>query len=273
MKKLKKFLLTHRLNLVLSEIDVQSKENKSLVTQNFSYIEEDGETKLLKELLIFLQKNALVSFDLILACFRVQDFKVILKHFEILLVNGLISESNLMLVLGKEEYLLDNPHHSGIIEKISGMISLVGIKDHDSLSKIWEHGNPQSLLYALELFSENDDIQLETVFKIAECLESDELTILVNQIYDAENFDINVIKEIVLQDVLINEKRERLSEYFKSLFNKDETIEAQITTPYLASAPSIQHMIYDRNALTFFTPEVTRGLAGAEEEVHSLRKR
>lgn len=178
-----------------------------------------------------------------------------------------------MLVLSKEEYLLDNPHHSGIIEKISEMISLVGIKDHDSLSKIWEHGNPQSLLYALELFSENDDVQLETVFKIAECLESDALISLVNQIYDVENFDINVIKEIAIEDVLINEKRERLSDYCKSLCNKDETIEAQITTAYLESAPPVQHMIYDCNAPTFFTPEVTRGLPGAEKEVLSLGKR
>ncbi len=273
MNKLKKFLLTHRLNLVLSEIDVQSKENKRLVTENFSFIEEDGETKLLKKLLIFLQKNELVSFELILACFRVQDFKVILKHFEILLVNDLISHSNLMLVLSKEKYLLDNPDHSGIIEKISEIISLVGIKDHDSLSKIWEHGNPQSLLYALELFYENNDIQLETVFKLAECLESDSLVSLANQSYDKENFDFNVIKEIALENILINEKRERLSDYFKSLFNKDETIEAQITTPYLDSVPPVQHMIYDCNAPTFFTPEVTRGLPAAEKEVLSLGKR
>ena len=205
------FLLTHGLNLVLSEINIQSKKNKKLVAQNFSFIEEDGDTELLKGLLIFLQKNELVSFELILACFRVQDFEKISKHLEILLANDLISNSNLMLVLDKEECeaftffidklnvqkilsqksldLLCNPHYSVIRQKISEMMSLVGINDNDSLLKVWEHVNPETLLYALELFSENDDVQLETVFKIAECLESNSLTSLVNQIYDEDNFD------------------------------------------------------------------------------------
>lgn len=264
MKELKKFLLENLLNLVLSEIDVQSKENKSLVTKNFSFIEEDGETELLGELLIFLQENELVSFELILACFRVQNFEVILNHFEILLVNGLISHSNLMLVLSKEEYLLDNPLRSGFIEKISEIISLAGIKDRDSLSKIWEHSNLESLLYALELFRGNKDIQLETAFKIAECLESYSLVSIVNQIYVKDNSDINVIKEIALKDILINEKRERLSCYFKSLINKDKTTDAQINTSYPESDPR------PFVARSFFTPKVTRVSGITEEEVRSV---
>lgn len=100
---MKKFLSDHHLERVLSEIDRQTKENKTLVVKNFGFIEREGKTESLKQLLIFLQNNEIVSFDLILACFRVEDFEKNLNHFEILFANTLISHSNLMLVLDKEE--------------------------------------------------------------------------------------------------------------------------------------------------------------------------
>ncbi len=241
------FLSKNGLDCVLAEINKQSITDKQLIIDNFSFIqEEEGATELLQELLIFLRDHSCASFDLILACFRVENFERIIQHFEVLRVRNLISNDNLMLVLNKEECngfaysmdmlneilsqksldLLRNSSLIGIKQQISEMLDLVGLNDNYSLLKVWEYEKPLTFLKALELFSEDDDIQLETVFKIAECLELERLQKSMKKVY--HHLNIHVITEIALADIDVNEKRERLSNYCKSL--------RQNNTSYRASA-------------------------------------
>lgn len=266
MEELKTFLLENALGLVLSKIDGQSKNNKKLVTTNFSYIKADGETELLAELLIFLKDNELVSFKHILACFRVQNFEKILHHFEMLLENDAIDSRRIMLVLNSEKYLdsLDDPHYIAIRHRIFEMLSSRGIDDDATLSRVCEYKNQESLLYALELHSETDEIQLDILFKIAKCLESNSLVSLVNSVYEDKRLDMNVIKDIVLNKISVNEQRNRLTVYFNTLLN---TVEAEVTAPSSQASALPQQ----RNAFAFFaSEEETKDSLQTEEAAPSL---